>query len=126
MEESARLKLSNNRTQVLITGAGSYLGASLTDSLILENCDVFGVGNSHLLSPFLSKENFTLLELDLGQPLPSYLPQFDLIFHLDEASAQHDSFAPIHHFSQVTKSIISNALTGKSQVVLVAPLSFGI
>ncbi|OGD87349.1 hypothetical protein A3D81_02280 [Candidatus Curtissbacteria bacterium RIFCSPHIGHO2_02_FULL_40_17] len=126
MEESARLKLSNNRTQVLITGAGSYLGASLTDSLILENCDVFGVGNSRLLSPFLSKENFTLLELELGQPLPSYLPQFDLIFHLDEAGVAKDSYEALHHFSQATKSIIALAQTGKTQVVLVAPLSFRI
>ncbi len=124
MEESA-LANKLTGTSVLITSTGSYLGASLVESLILENCDVFGVGNSPLLSPYISKANFTLLELDLNQPLPSYLPEFDLIFHLDEAQSHGSAYEP-RHFSHQTKSIIAQALKGKTQVAIVAPISYGL
>jgi len=126
MEESAlNQKPKHHKTQVLVTDAGSYLGSALIDSLLLQNCTVFGVGNSHLLSPFLSKEDFTLLEFDVGQPLPSYLPQFDIIFHLDKTGESKDSFLGSYHVSPATRSLVSQAELGRSHVILISPLSVG-
>src|SRR4030042_3312291 len=84
MDISAHDRLSeksSSKLQVFLTDAGSYFGVSLAESLLLQNCEVFGVGNSPLLTKLLSNHNFTLLELDLSQPLPRYLPRFDIIFY---------------------------------------------
>jgi len=115
MDSSAQKKI-----KVLITNAGSYLGATLADSLLLQNCEVFAQGNSPLLSPLLGKTYFTLLEFNIGQPLPSYLPNFDLVFHLDLLSKNQEQFLTGAHLSPQIRNIILG-MKGKKVFVL-APL----
>jgi len=89
---------NSKKKQVLITNVGSYLGSQLAASQVLSDFQVFGVGTSHLIEPLLAKESFTLLELNLSQPLPSYLPKFDYIFDLNflkkEDSQREQNFLP--------------------------------
>ncbi|MBI2012527.1 DUF4012 domain-containing protein [Candidatus Curtissbacteria bacterium] len=72
-----------HKLDILITDVDSYLGSALADSLLLQNCAIWGVGKSPLYQELLGKDDFTLLELDLAQPLPSHLPKFELIFYLE-------------------------------------------
>src|SRR4030067_2499293 len=114
---------AHKKTQVLITNSVSYLGATLADSLLLQNCEVFAQGNSPLLSPLLSKAHFTLVELDTGQPLPSYLPQFDLVFHLDLFPKNQEQFLTGAHLSPQIRNVIQAAKS--AQVIILAPLTTG-
>jgi len=112
------------KKNILITDVGSYLGVSLAKSLLLENCTVYGVGNSPLLTDLLIKEDFTLLELDLAQPLPAHLPNFDLIFHLNSLYNDfHQELSTIPHLSPAASNLVSFAKAGKSKVFLLAPIS---
>src|SRR4030043_1037157 len=108
MDISAHDRLSEKSTsklQVFLTDAGSYLGVSLAQALLLQNCEVFGVGNSVLLTKLLSNHNFTLLELDLNQPLPRYLPKFDIIFYQD-LTAQASVFNNIATLAKENSKIV--------------------
>src|SRR3990167_1639714 len=129
MDSPAHGKLSENlskKPQVLITDAGSYLGVSVAESLLLQNCDVFAVGSSPLITKLLSNQNLTLLELDLNQPLPAYLPRFDIIFYLDLMKVTDEN-------SQLTQTALSPALNNiassvkeDSEIFVFAPVAFNI
>ncbi|MBI2327137.1 DUF4012 domain-containing protein [Candidatus Curtissbacteria bacterium] len=126
MDTSAQNKsLGTKKHQVLITDVTSFLGYSLAKSLISENCAVFGIAASAqatLQSGFpslLKKPDFTLLELDLNQPLPSYLPDFDLIFYFLPDSIPQASFSPT--FS----NIFSYAQAINSKIFVFAPVKRG-
>ena len=126
MEFSAQNQenLYRPKTQVLVTDVGSYLGVSLAKSLLSQNCEVFGLGSSRLVSDILQNKYFTLLELDLNQPLPSYLPQFDLIFHLDLLETKlAGSLSPSPSLSLASSNVISQAKAGKSHVFIFAPIT---
>lgn len=123
MEPSAQ---KPKKTQVLITSVGSYLGAALAKSLLGENCEVFGQGKSSLILDILPKQNFTLLELDLTQPLPSYLPSFDLIFYLDLLEAvSHKSSLRLPGVTPASPHIISQAESAQSKIFVFAPITQG-
>lgn len=120
MSQSAR---NTKNLRVLITQVGSFLGASLAESLLSQNCQVYGVGASPLLKNLLAKHDFTLLELDLTQPLPSYLPPFDLIFDLEQlAAASPQTQFPIH-ISQVTRNLLNITGQGASQLLIFSHLT---
>lgn len=108
---------------VLITHVGSYLGSALAESYLAQNCLVYGLGNSHLLEPLLADKNFTLLELDLAQPLPSYLPKFNLIFHLDILENLPKSFGGAYHLSPQLKNLITLAKENLSKLFVAMPIS---
>lgn len=111
------------RTHLLITEAGSFLGSSLIDTFLLQNCAVFGLGNSPLLSDLLVRDNFTLLELDLAQPIPAHLPRFDLIFYLDllRNKAQDQSLSR-PSLPPTLATVISYAKENNSKVFICAPI----
>ncbi len=110
------------KKQILITNVGSYLGSELAKSLIKNNCQVFGIESSHLIEPLLTLDEFTLLELNLAQPVPSYLPKFDLVFDLsllkNEDKASFKNFLP--HISPALSNLLSLA-NEQTKVVIVGP-----
>lgn len=71
-----------NRKNILITDVGSYLGKSLAEYFLSRNHSVFGLRRSHVDPSLLANRSFTLLDLDLNQPIPSHLPPFELICFL--------------------------------------------
>ena len=116
----------HKKTQILITDVGSFLGVGLARLFLSQNCTVFGVGKSNLASDLLHKRDFTLLELNLTQPLPAYLPAFDKIFHLiskpplfskSAKSSQTEDFLP------AITSVIFQAKEADSQLSLIVPLA---
>lgn len=112
----------SKKKQVLITNVGSYLGSQLAASQILSGYQVFGVGTSHLIEPLLSNDSFTLLELNLAQPLPSYLPKFDYIFDLNFLKNEDDIKEP--NFLPKIPPALNNllALAPLSKIFVVAPI----
>lgn len=116
--ESAR---KNTKTHVLITDVGSFLGAELAKSALATNCVVYGVGHSHLSHGILSNRDFTLLEIDLAQPIPAYLPEFDIIFDLSLLKSRNYSHQP--HLSPQVANTISLAKRSGAKVALFAPIT---
>lgn len=119
--ESARNK--KTKTHILITDAGSFLGAELAKSLVAANCVVYGAGQAHLPQHLLSNRDFTLLEIDLAQPLPAFLPQFDTIYDLSSLSTAKRNLSQIPYISHETTNIISIAKTSGASVFVVAPVT---
>lgn len=115
-----------HKTQVLITDADSYLASELTASLISQNCSVFGVGKNPPPAPILQDHDFTLLDINLAQPLPAYLPQFDIIFlFVNTKAAFGDLLSQTPNLTTANTNIISQARQGKSQVVILADILTG-
>ncbi|GEM_PF-2982939 len=103
MENSAPQK-----TQVLITDVGSFLGRELAKSLLSSGAQVFGLTKSHVPQDLLDKKDFTLLELDLAQPLPTHLPKFDLVFYIShDQSPFTPGLSAIPHFSTSLANILT-------------------
>ena len=103
MSTSAQKKLS-----VLITEAGTFLGTELARAYLAEDTIVYGVSNTTLPGDLLINHNFTLLELDLSQPLPAYLPSFDLIFDFSILkNSKINLFSQMPAVPQQTENIIS-------------------
>lgn len=122
--ESAQIK----KNQILITDVSSFLGAELARSFLSQNCIVFGVGKPDMAKDLLHKRDFTLLELDLTQPLPSYLPAFDKIFHLITvyptfAKSPSKGFSSATSFLPAISNIIFQANQSNSQLALIAPIT---
>src|SRR3989344_4881294 len=107
--------------QILITGLGSLLGTHLAQSLLLSNCQVFGITSSHVDRTLLKNRDFTLLELDLSQPKPQYLPDFDIIFDLSPLERGGQSMS-LPQLSPQTRNIIA-AAKGDCQMIVFAPIS---
>lgn len=105
------------KIEVLITDVSSYLGANLAKNLLGESVAVYGIGRHHFPKQLLAQKHFTLLDIELSQPLPTNLPRFDVIFHI---------FAPNYHAQQKTSPILRNLLNlcakGFSKVVLILPV----
>jgi methyl-accepting chemotaxis protein len=106
------------KLEVLITDISSYLGSSLAKNLLDHAVAVYGVGKHHLPPQLLAKKNFTLLDLDLTQPLPENLPRFDLIFHL--VPSDYHSQSPS---SPILRNLLHLCVQGQSKVVLVLPVN---
>ena len=102
------------RIEILLTDVTSYLGANLAKSLLKKSAAVYGVGRRHLPPQLLAQKHFTLLDLDLSQPLPGNLPRFDMIFHAVPPN--------YHSTSPVLKNLISLCAKGLSKVVLILPV----
>lgn len=105
---------------ILITDAGSYLGSELAKAFLAAGAKVYGVGSSSLLTDLLQSHNFTLLELDLSQPLPPYLPKFQKLFYLNLLKDPQTIFS---HVPPPLKSLQSISLATEIPLYIVAPIS---
>lgn len=116
-QTQTKLVFAKKKFQVLITDVGSYLGSQLAKSLLFENCTVYGICKDHPPTDLIPQDNFTLLEIDLSQPIPAYLPEFDLIFYIAPPQSPH--------ISSVLPNIISHADSGRSKVFILGTISSG-
>lgn len=103
---------------VLITDAGSVLGQTLITTLLASNQVVFGCGKNHPKEEILQNINFTLIDIDLSQPLPSHLPDFDLIIHLSSEKIENSL-----NLSTSTKNMLAHAQQNKSDVIVCLPIT---
>ncbi|KKS04208.1 hypothetical protein A2W45_01435 [Candidatus Curtissbacteria bacterium RIFCSPHIGHO2_12_41_11] len=121
MDQSAQ---NNNRPTVLITHVDSFLGASLAKFLLSRNCLVYAVGNPPFFKELLKDHDFTLLEFNLNQPLPDYLPNFDLVFYPDLLFGNFKrQFSTLPNLPLATNNIVSLARDGRSRVLVMAPIT---
>ncbi|HSX18973.1 MAG TPA: DUF4012 domain-containing protein [Candidatus Saccharimonadales bacterium] len=111
------------KTHVLITDVGTYFGSELAKALIGAGCVVYGVGASRLSQHLLTSHDFTLLEIDLSQPLPSYLPQFDIIFDLSLLKNAKSSITQITNTSPQISNVITLTKRHLSSLFIAAPIS---
>jgi nucleoside-diphosphate-sugar epimerase len=112
-------KTAHDRINILITDVGSYLGNRLTKHLLKNNYTVYGSGKLHPSEEVLNHNRFTLIELDLAQPLPAHLPNFDLIFHLTDLSQIHSAL--FSGLPAPTTNLINMGRDGKSRVFIITP-----
>lgn len=110
--------------KVLITQAGTLLGFRLAKLFLQKNQEVFGVGTITPPSEVLNNSHYTHLDIDLSQPLPSNIPQFDLIVHLlTESTESLKNFSTTPKLTPVTNKIVSYATHFPTQVILLAPVN---
>lgn len=109
-----------NKVNILITDVGSSLGIELAKNALLQNQAVYGIGSTHLPGQILSSRDFTLLEIDLSQPLPAYLPDFDIIYDL--SLLQNPESQEIPHLSPQITNTLSLADRSQAQVAVFAPI----
>lgn len=105
---------------ILITDVGSYLGSEFAKAQVVAGANVYGVGNPSLLADLLQSHNFTLLELDLAQPLPSYLPKFQKVFYLNFLTDPQTFFS---HVPPQLKNLHSLCLSEEIPLYIIAPIS---
>ncbi len=118
MEYTARQSYKN----ILITQVDSLLGAHLAKFFLSPSSSVYGVAKHPPSEEVLKDPNFTLLDIDIAQPFPAHLPQFDLIVHLlPETSQTLKDFSSSTSFTPATNNILSQAIN-LSKVILMAPL----
>ena len=118
--EAAR---AEHKIQILITNVGSFLGSEVAKSLLATNCTIFGIGSTRLSHSILKNRDFTLLEIDLAQPLPAYLPDFDIIFDLSLLSNSGSDIGDLPRISPQTINIISLAAKNQAKVFIFAPVA---
>src|SRR3990167_5492386 len=105
-----------NRKNILIVNVGSYLGKSLAVYFLSRNHHVFGLSGRNVGSALLSHKNFTLLDLDLNQPLPSHLPPIDLICLLIIDCQLQKEFLTGYNLTSGILNILTYAKNNPSQV----------
>src|SRR3989344_8311298 len=115
---------NSHRPTVLITHVDSFLGASLAKFLLSRNCLVYAVGNPPFFKELLGNHDFTLLEFNLNQPLPDYLPNFYLVFYPDLLFGNFKrQFSTLPNLPLATNNIVSLARDGRSRVLVMAPIT---
>lgn len=114
MDESAH----NKSQTILLTDVGSPLGASLSVALLSKGHTVFGSGTTHPPEEILQNPNFTLIDIDLSQPIPNYLPDFDLLVHLSSEKVESSL-----NLSSTTRNILKMGQNGQSHVALCLPIT---
>ena len=66
--------------RILLTGSFNYLARHLARQFITAGAQVYAV-TKHAPEELVAEPSFVLLDLDLAQPLPDYLPGFDIVCH---------------------------------------------
>ncbi len=112
---------AQNKYQILITDVGSFLGAALAQNFLKAGHIVYGAGKNHPQEEILENTNFTLIDIDLSQPLPSHLPNFDQIIHLSSEELDENKISP--HLTAVSTNIIQKAKNRQSKVIFVARIT---
>jgi nucleoside-diphosphate-sugar epimerase len=87
--------MPNNLPTALVAGAAGFIGSHLCESLVFQNCVVYGLdnwvtGRPDNLRLLQQHKNFIFLEHDLNQPLKISLPAVDYVFHLAGIEAYLD------------------------------------
>ncbi len=118
MEPSAPKKL-----HVLITNAGSFLGATLSKAFLSQNHIVFGLGSLNPPDEVLQSPNFTFAQVDLAQPIPAHFPDFDVILNLTNELPQIGTFNQASSLPPQTANLISIAKQGNTKVFFLAPIT---
>lgn len=108
--------------KILITEVSSLLGSSLVSLFLNHNNKVYGVSKSAPKEEILKNPNFSLLDINLSQPLPSHIPPFDLIIHLlPESTTVLKNFSNVSSLTPATNQIINQSRQG-TKVILLAPV----
>lgn len=117
MEPTAQRKLN-----LLITDAGSFLGANLSRHFLSLGHTVYGIGTNNPPEDILSNQNFTFAEIDLAQPIPQHLPKFDIILNLTNEITSTGTFNQTASLPPQTANLINIAKAGVSKVLFLAPV----
>ncbi len=102
---------------VLITNIDSPFAEEFAKVLIEKGIFVYAI--SKKTTQLIESRHFTLLDIDLSQPMPDYLPNFKSIFHFPH-DADLNVNAPLSQSSAITKNILS--FSNKSNVFVILSL----
>lgn len=105
------------RTRVLLVGFESYLSINLAKSLIARNCLIYAIARQ-APQDLLNDRHFTLLDIDPNQPLPQYLPHFDMIFYLQKENYLRNDYLKDTQSVQV-QNLASLTSKSNSKVFLI-------
>ena len=108
----------NASNQVLVTDTDTFLGAEIAKSLLFAGFNVYGVGNSSLTTNLLERKEFTLLEIDFSQPLPTYLPKFESVFFLGFLKDRNLANLGDLNFSPQIRNLLANSPAGQKVFVI--------
>src|SRR3989344_9641740 len=109
---------ADSKNQILVTDTDTYLGSAIAKSFLFADFSVWGVGNSSLTTDLLSKKEFTLLEVDFSQPLPSYLPKFASVFFLGFLKDRNFANLGDTNFSPQIRNLLANSSEGQKVFVI--------
>jgi len=109
---------ADSKNQILVTDTDTYLGSEIAKSFLFAGFSVWGVGNSSLTTDLLSKKEFTLLEVDFSQPLPSYLPKFASVFFLGFLKDRNFATLGDTNFSPQIRNLLANSSDGQKVFVM--------
>ena len=109
---------ADSKNQILVTDTDTYLGSAIAKSFLFADFSVWGVGNSSLTTDLLSKKEFTLLEVDFSQPLPSYLPKFASVFFLGFLKDRNFATLGDTNFSPQIRNLLANSSEEQKVFVL--------
>lgn len=112
-----------NRKNILITDVGSYLGKSLAEYFLSRNHSIFGLRRSHVDPSLLSHRSFTLLDLDLNQPIPSHLPSFELICFLMTQNPLNKELFGYYTLPHDLNNTIAYSKNNGNKLLIFAPLN---
>src|SRR3990167_9014554 len=109
---------ADSKNQILVTDTDTYLGSEIAKSFLFAGFSVWGVGNSSLTTDLLSKKEFTLLEVDFTQPLPSYLPKFASVLFLGFLKDRNFATLGDTNFSPQIRNLLANSSDGQKVFVM--------
>lgn len=112
---------NSQKQKVLITDASSYLGEKLALYLLSQNYQIYGVAKSRVSESLVINQNFTLLDINLDQPIPTHIAKLDLIIHLTTEQNNHGNQSN-KHLSAQTTNIINTAITQNIKLALIGSL----
>src|SRR3990167_539387 len=113
---------SDSKNQILVTDTDTFLGSEIAKWFLFAGFSVYGVGNSQLTTGLLDKKEFTLLEIDFSQPLPTYLPKFESVFFLGFLKgAKPETLGDPNFFPQI-QNVLANTLRDQ-KVFVFLPIS---
>lgn len=116
---------ATGKKQVLITQVSSFLGASLAKSYLAQNCAVWGLSTAKVAPDLITNPDFILGDIDLSQPPPHYLPQFDVIFALEPYTRSHQGLSHVPEISPAVRNIVSLGENLPTKVFVIAPITAG-
>ena len=114
---------AHKKKTILVSGVDTYLGSQLAKYFLEQNYIVYALGNSKHINNLISSPNFTLLEIDLSQPIPAYLPKFDAIFYLDLINQRHGHKFTTLQIPPQLKNLISYSQQYGSKLNVISALT---